>query len=71
MAFASTYTTAQQGAADRLAAFGATLLERFHKARTYRKTLNELNGLPDATLADMGLHRSMIRRVAYQAVYED
>lgn len=71
MAIASTYTTAQQGSADRLAALAATLIERFNKARAYRKTLTELNALPDAMLTDMGLHRSMIRRVAYQAVYED
>lgn len=71
MAHASTYITAQQGAADRLAAAAASLLERFNKARTYRKTLNELSGLPDSMLADLGLHRSMLRRVAYQAVYEN
>lgn len=71
MAFASTYITAQQGAADRLAALIATASERFRKARLYRKTLNELSALPDATLADMGLHRSMVARVAHQAVYKD
>lgn len=70
MAYASTYNTAQQGAADRLAAYGATLVERFQKARAFRKTISELSALPDAQLADMGLNRSMIRRVAYQAVYE-
>ena len=71
MAIASTYTTAQHGAADRLATLAASLMERLSKARTYRKTYNELNALSDATLADLGLHRSMIRRVAYQAVYEN
>ena len=70
MAIASTNTTAQHGAADRLAILAASLKDRISKARTYRKTYNELNALSDATLADLGLHRSMIRRVAYQAVYE-
>ena len=71
MAFASTYATAQQGVSEGLTAFFANSVERFQKARTFRKTLNELSALPDATLADMGLHRSMLRRVAFQAVYED
>ena len=71
MAIASTYTTAQQGTADRLSATFASLIERARKARIYRKTLNALNDLPDETLADLGLHRSMLNRVAHQAVYED
>lgn len=71
MAFASAYETAQQGFADRLSALVAAWVERSKKARTFRKAVNELSALPDATLADMGLHRSMLRRVAYQAVYED
>ncbi|SHJ03533.1 Uncharacterized conserved protein YjiS, DUF1127 family [Shimia gijangensis] len=70
MAYASTYTTAQQGTADRLVGFASNLVERFKKARAFRKTMNELYGLTNAQLADMGLNRSMIRRVAYQAVYE-
>ncbi len=70
MAFASTYITAQQGVADRLVAFAVNSVERFKKARAFRNTMNELSALPDAQLCDMGLNRSMIRRVAYQAVYE-
>lgn len=70
MAYASTYHAAQQGAADRLAHFASDLVERFRKARAYRITLNELSALPNAQLADMGLNRSELRRVAYQAVYE-
>ncbi|WP_372885189.1 DUF1127 domain-containing protein [Shimia sp.] len=70
MAFASTEQTAAQGTTGRLATVAADLLERLRKARLYRKTLNELSALPNAQLADMGLHRSMLKRVAYQAVYE-
>lgn len=70
MAFASTDQSAVQGSNDRLATVVSDLLERFRKARLYRKTLNELSALPNAQLADMGLHRSMLKRVAYQAVYE-
>ncbi len=70
MAFASTHQTATQGATDRLAKIASDLVERFHKARLYRKTLNELSALSNVQLADMGLHRSMLKRVSYQAVYE-
>lgn len=69
MAYASTYQIAQQGVADRLAAFAANSVERFRKAREYRKTVSELKALPNAMLADLGLNRSMVRRAAYEAVY--
>ena len=70
MAYASTHQVANQGAADRLATIASDLVARIRKAHMYRKTLNELRALPNAQLADLGLHRSMLRRVAYQAVYE-
>ncbi len=40
---------------------------RFARHRMYRQTVNELSGLSNRELADLGLHRSMIRRVAMQA----
>ena len=70
MAFASTYITAQQGISDRVVTFAAVSVERFKKARAFRKTMNELAALPNSQLCDMGLNRSMIRRAAYQSVYE-
>ncbi|WP_299353647.1 DUF1127 domain-containing protein [uncultured Shimia sp.] len=71
MAQANTYTHASDTAGEGFAGFVSALTERFRKARLYYRTYNELAELPDAMLADMGLHRSMLRRVAYQAVYED
>lgn len=35
----------------------------------YRVTLRELHALDDATLTDLGLHRSCIRAEARRAVY--
>ncbi|WP_424987832.1 DUF1127 domain-containing protein [Microbulbifer sp. S227A] len=46
------------------------LKTRFQNYRVYRETLNELSALSDRELADLGLHRSMLRRVAHQAAYE-
>ncbi len=57
---------------------GASLLSRLHAAtdalvgrinryRLYRRTLDELSGLTNRELADIGLHRSELRRVAAEA----
>ncbi|MEY8830531.1 DUF1127 domain-containing protein [Sedimentitalea sp. XS_ASV28] len=46
------------------------LKTRFHNYRVYRNTLNELSVLSDRELADLGLHHSMLQRVAYQAAYK-
>lgn len=46
------------------------LKTRFQNYRMYRNTLNELSALSDRELADLGLHRSILNRVAFQAAYE-
>lgn len=45
------------------------LSARYAQYRVYRKTLNELTSLSSRELADLGLHRSMLRNVAYEAAY--
>lgn len=35
----------------------------------FRRTLNELSDLSNEQLTDLGLNRSMLKRVAYQAAY--
>ncbi len=52
-------------------AFLDTLKVKFARYRLYRETLNELSALSNRELADLGLSRSMIRRLAYQAAYEN
>ncbi|CUK10253.1 DUF1127 domain-containing protein [Shimia thalassica] len=69
MALVSEYSSAKNGSADRMVAMFAGLGERFRKARLYNQTYRELNNLSTAELKDLGLHRSMIRRMAYQAAY--
>ncbi|MBT0956227.1 DUF1127 domain-containing protein [Alphaproteobacteria bacterium KMM 3653] len=37
--------------------------------KAYRATLNELQELSNRELSDLGMHRSNLRSIAYQAVY--
>ena len=46
-----------------------TLREQMAKRATYRATVTELNSLSGSDLADLGIHRSSIRSIAYEAVY--
>ena len=45
------------------------LAARFEAYAAYRTTLNELSSLSGRELADLGLNRSTIRSVAYEAAY--
>ena len=54
-----------------------TFAERFNiwrdqiaKRAIYRATVAELNSLSSRNLADLGIHRSSIRSLAYEAVYD-
>ncbi|MDJ0821299.1 MAG: DUF1127 domain-containing protein [Paracoccaceae bacterium] len=60
----------QSGLSARLAALTADLRARFARRQVFRTTVRELSALSDRELADLGLNRSVIRRVAYQAAYE-
>lgn len=65
---------AQQITAVKLAspfAYLDGLLAKFARYRLYRQTVNELSALTGRELADLGLNRSEIKRVAYQAAYEN
>lgn len=45
------------------------LMQRIGDYRSYRSTVAALADLNDAQLADMGVHRSEIKRIAIEAVY--
>ena len=49
-----------------LRAFGEEMIRR----RVYRTTLTELQALSNRDLADMGMKRTELKRVAYAAAYE-
>jgi len=54
---------------DRLTALIADLRARHARYRLYRTTLDELQSLSMRDLADLGLHRSMLKSIAYEAAY--
>jgi len=66
-------TTTYGSLTERLLATTARILDaaasRQAKRAVYRKTFNELAGLSDRDLLDLGLHRSQIRRIANEAAY--
>ncbi len=46
------------------------LVRRYSQYRSYRQTLDELQSLSDRELADLGVHRSQLRSIAYRAAYD-
>jgi uncharacterized protein YjiS (DUF1127 family) len=54
---------------DRLAAVLSTWAEKRAKRAMYRTTLRELNHLSGRELADLGLHRSQLKSMAFEAAY--
>ncbi len=53
-----------------LATLVAALRIRYARWKLYRETVSEMSSLSNRELADLGLHRSELKRVAYMAVYE-
>ena len=59
--------------APRKSIFGAvfdTIREGYRSRAIYNRTVSELNALSDRELADIGISRSMITRVALEAAYD-
>ncbi|NUH65957.1 DUF1127 domain-containing protein [Sulfitobacter sp. S0837] len=55
---------ASKGPRSRFASLWAATTEAWARRAAYRRTLNELHALSDRELADIGLARCDIRRVA-------
>lgn len=68
MAFA-TETRTNATFAQKFAAFRGFVAETLGNYQTYRATVNELNALSARDLADLGLARTDIHRVAVEAAY--
>ncbi len=69
MALVQDIRSIEAGFIDRAAAFLAGLSEARQRRKVYRQTLKELNELSARELADLGMHRSMLTRIAIEAAY--
>ena len=58
-----------QAPAGRIAKFVADARDYMARRSVYRQTLRELNELTDRDLSDLGMCRSNIRSVAYEAAW--
>ena len=63
---ATASNTLRERLAARIDVFRAQTAQR----RVYRQTVNELSALSNRDLADLGLSRSDIRGVAFEAAYD-
>ncbi|MBE1292099.1 MAG: DUF1127 domain-containing protein [Shimia sp.] len=70
MAYVASTPSVSAPKASGLSVVFAKAAERFRQYRVMRTTYNELNQLSDRELNDLGLSRSMIRRVAIEASRE-
>ena len=68
MAYAQTQTGIRSGGF--FARLSADLRDRLAKRRIYNQTFRELSMLSGRELADLGLHRSQLRAIAWQAANE-
>lgn len=70
MAAAANITAlAGHGLRGRLSAMLQQMQENRARRAVYNQTLSELKTLTDRDLSDLGIARSMITRVAYEAAY--
>lgn len=54
---------------ERFGALRARLADNAAKRKVFRTTLSELESLSSRDLADLGISRSMIKGIAYEAAY--
>jgi uncharacterized protein YjiS (DUF1127 family) len=69
MAFATDIHSVNASATGHLLALLKSATTRVANYRMYRKTVGELSTLSSRELDDLGLNRSMIKRVAMEAAY--
>lgn len=70
MAFLTNTFSAPAPLGEKISALWAQVIEARAKRAVYKQTVNELNNLSTRDLADLGIHHSMIKRLAYEAAYE-
>ena len=70
MAFIQSQIRLKGAIADRVENTLRSWIVDYKNYQEYRKTISELNGLGARELSDLGMSRSMIRSVAFAAVYQ-
>lgn len=69
MAYVNSSRAASYGIADRALAIVKTIRVGLERRRVFKQTVRELQALSNRELADLGIHRTMITRVANEAAY--
>lgn len=69
MAYASAHQGRTAGLFGQIAETLSALHSAWTRSRVYVRTYNELNALTTRELTDLGISRSMISRLAYEAAY--
>jgi len=70
MAFYTETLSSQTSLMTRVAAAWDTYKANAEKRAVYKQTLSELQNLTSRELMDLGIHRSHIKRIAYEAAYQ-
>ena len=71
MAYATNNSTLRGSAlGGRFSALLIDIQARLARRKVFKTTYNELSALSNRELADLGLNRSQLRRIAWQAAYE-
>ena len=69
MAYVNSTRAASGSFSDRFSAVTKYVQLALQRRRMYSQTARELNALTDRELADLGIHRTDIRRIALQAAH--
>lgn len=69
MAYVNSSRATSYGIVDRAAAIVKSIRVGLERRRVFKQTVRELQALSNRELADLGIHRSMITRVANEAAY--
>ncbi|WP_224823305.1 DUF1127 domain-containing protein [Cognatishimia sp. MH4019] len=70
MAYVTHTSVGSDSHVEKSKALWSSLASRYAAYRTYRRTLTELRTLSNRELNDLGLSRSMLKRVAMEAAYD-
>ena len=69
MAYVNASRVGAVGLVDRAAGMIRSIRVGLERRRVFKQTVRELQSLSNRELADLGIHRTMITRVATEAAY--